>query len=100
MSERLLQERGAKIQAYDPISMENAKKLLKNVVLKDSLYEAAKGADCLLILTEWDDFRKMDLAKIKKNLGHPTIIDGRNLFEPKEMKKLGFVYHSIGRKPA
>lgn len=97
---RLLQERGAKIQAYDPISMENAKKLLKNVVLKDSLYEAAKGADCLLILTEWDDFRKMDLAKIKKNLGHPTIIDGRNLFEPKEMKKLGFVYHSIGRKPA
>ena len=96
----MLQERGAKIQAYDPISMPNARRLLKNVALKDSLYDAAKGADCLVIVTEWDEFRKMDLQKIKKVVNHPTLVDGRNLFDPREMKRLGFHYHSIGRKSA
>ncbi len=95
---RMLQERGAKIQAYDPISMPNAKKVLQNVTLKDSIYETARGADCLVIVTEWPEFRKINLAKIKKLLTHPTIIDGRNLFKPEDMKKMGFHYASIGRK--
>ncbi|OGR89220.1 MAG: UDP-glucose 6-dehydrogenase [Elusimicrobia bacterium RIFCSPLOWO2_01_FULL_60_11] len=96
---RMLQERGAKIQAYDPISMPNAKKVLQNVALKDSIYEAARGADALVIVTEWPQFKKMDLKKIKKLLTHPTIVDGRNLFDPEAMKKLGFHYASVGRKP-
>jgi UDPglucose 6-dehydrogenase len=96
---RMLQERGAKIQAYDPISMSNAKKVLENVTFKDSIYETARGADALVILTEWPEFRRMDLKKIKKLLTHPTLIDGRNLFDPPAMKKLGFHYASVGRKP-
>lgn len=95
---RMLQERGAKIQAYDPISMPNAKKILQNVTLKDSVYETAKGADCLVIMTEWPQFTKLDLKKIKKLLSHPTIVDGRNIFDPAAMKKLGFHYSSVGRK--
>ena len=94
----MLQERGAKIQAYDPIAMPNAKKLLNNVTFKNSIYETAKKADCLVILTEWNEFKKMDLMKIKKIMNHPTIIDGRNIFDPSEMKKLGFHYSSVGRK--
>lgn len=94
----LLQERGAKIQAYDPIAMPNAKKALKNVAFKSSIYEAAKGADCLAILTEWDDFKNMDLKKVKKLMLHPTIVDGRNVFSPKDMKALGFHYCSMGRR--
>ena len=95
---RMLQERGAKIQAYDPISMSNARKVLQNVALKDSIEDTARGADALVILTEWPEFKLMDLKKIKKLLTHPALIDGRNLFDPPAMKKLGFHYASVGRK--
>ena len=94
---RMLQERGAAVQAYDPISMANARKVLKGVKLKDSAYEAAKGADCLVIVTDWQEFAEMDLERIKKCLNHPTVVDGRNLFDPARMKRLGFHYYSIGR---
>lgn len=94
----MLQERGAKIQAYDPVAVPNAKKLLKNVTFVQSIEDTAKGADCLAILTEWDAFKNMDLKKIKRLMVHPTIVDGRNLFDPDKMKKLGFHYYSIGRK--
>lgn len=95
---QMLQERGAKIQAYDPIAVPNAKKILKNVTFKKNPYETAKGADCLVILTEWDEIRKMDLDRIKKLMIHPTIVDGRNIYKPEEMQKKGFHYCSIGRK--
>ncbi len=94
----MLQERGAKVQAYDPISMPNAKKVLKNVEFKKDVYDAAKGADCLVLMTEWDEIKSMDLSKIKKVLKHATIVDGRNMFNLDEMKKLGFHYYSVGRK--
>jgi len=94
----MLQERGAKIQAYDPIAMPNAKKILQNVTFKRSVYEAAENADCLAIITEWPEFAKMDLKRIKKTLNHPTLIDGRNLFDSEAMKNLGFHYLSVGRK--
>lgn len=95
---RMLQERGAKIQAYDPVAEENARKILKDVTFVQGVEEVAKKADCLVIVTEWDEFRKMDLGKIKKLMAHPTIVDGRNLFDPLKMKKAGFHYYSIGRK--
>lgn len=94
----LLQERGAKIQVYDPIAMPNAEKILNNVTFKKSAYETAKHADCLVILTEWDEFKKLDLKKVKKTMSHPTIVDGRNIYDLQSMNDLGFHYYSIGRK--
>ena len=94
----MLQERGAKIQAYDPISMPNAKGLLKNVELKKNAYDAVKDTDCVVVMTEWEEFKNIDLKKVKKLMKHPTIVDGRNLFDLDQMKDLGFHYYSVGRK--
>lgn len=94
---KALQTEGAKIKAFDPKAAEKAKEVLKNVTYCKNPYEVAKDADCLAILTEWDEIKKVDLKKIKKLLKHPVIIDGRNIFNQKEMEKLGFVYKSIGR---
>jgi len=94
----LLQKRGVRIKAYDPKAMEKAKKILKNVEYGKNLYQVAEGSDALIIVTEWDEFKNMDLKRIKELLNQPIIIDGRNMFEPEKMKKLGFVYKSIGRK--
>ncbi len=94
---KTLQNEGAKIKAFDPKATEKAKEVLKNVVYCKNPYEVAKDADCLAILTEWDEIKKIDLKKIKKLLKHPIIIDGRNIFEPKQMEKLGFIYKGIGR---
>jgi len=92
-----LAERGAKIRAYDPQSMEKAKAHLKDVTLCSGPYDAAQGADCALLLTEWDEFRNLDWKKMKKAMAHPTLIDGRNLFDPAKMRELGFTYRSVGR---
>lgn len=92
-----LQKEGAKIKAYDPEAMEKAKKLLEIEYCKDP-YEAAKDIDVLLILTEWNEFKELDLEKIKNLMKNNLIVDGRNIYNPEEMKKLGFNYISIGRK--
>jgi len=88
---------GARVKAYDPQAMEKAKDILKDVIFCKDPYEAAKASDALLILTEWDEFKVMKLSRIKKLLKHPLIIDGRNMFDPVKMQKLGFKYISIGR---
>ena len=93
-----LQDNGAKIRAYDPVAMNNAKNILSNVSFCRDPYEASKGADALLILTEWNEFKEMDLKKIKSLLKSPLIIDGRNIYDLKTMEKEGFRYISIGRK--
>ncbi len=93
----MLQAEGAKIQAYDPQAMERSKTIFKNLKFMPSAYEAIKNTDALVILTEWDEFQQLDLKKVKKLMKTPTVFDGRNLFDPKEMKKLGFQYFSIGR---
>ncbi|HVR82717.1 MAG TPA: UDP-glucose/GDP-mannose dehydrogenase family protein [Planctomycetota bacterium] len=92
-----LAERGAKVRAYDPQAMEKSKAHLKDVTLCSGPYEAAQGADCALLLTEWDEFRNLDWKKMKKAMAHPTLIDGRNLFDPAKMRELGFTYRSVGR---
>lgn len=92
-----LQKAGAKIKAYDPQAQENASQLVKNVVFCKDPYEVAKDADALLTITEWNEFRQIDLSKIKKLMKNPILIDGRNIYEPERMKELGFVYQSIGR---
>ncbi len=93
-----LQSEGAKIKVYDPSAMEKAGELLDKVKFCKDPYEVSRGSDCLLIITEWDEFKELDLSKIKKLLKRPFIIDGRNIYEPQRMKKLGFTYAGIGRR--
>jgi len=92
-----LQAEGARIKAYDPQAMETAQTLLRNIEYCQSAYEVASGTDALVIITEWDEFKNLDLVKIKSLLKQPVIIDGRNLFEPAEMRQLGFTYRGVGR---
>lgn len=91
-----LQKNGAKIKAYDPQAMEEAKHIFKGITYCKDMYEVAKDADCLCIVTEWKEFKNMDLKRVKKLLGSPVIIDGRNVFDRKKMKAMGFTYKSIG----
>jgi UDPglucose 6-dehydrogenase len=90
---------GAQIQAYDPAAMERAREMLpaRSMLFVNSAYEAAEGADALLVLTEWDEFKHLDYARIRRLLRYPIIVDGRNLLSPEEMRKLDFNYLSIGR---
>ena len=100
--EQLLNE-GAMLRLYDPCAMANARKTLpdnENLAYCASAYEAAKGADALLILTEWDEFRALDLSRLRSMMAVPTVVDGRNLFDPRIMKKEGFEYYSVGRRDA
>lgn len=94
-----LLSRGARIRAYDPKAVQKSKKILKgNITYCKNAYEAAKGSDCLVVLTGWNEFKEADFKKLKKLLKHPVIIDGRNIYEPAKMRKLGFVYSGVGRK--
>ena len=93
-----LQKKGAIIQAYDPEAMVAAATLLQNVNFTKGPYEAMEGADALVIVTEWDEFRALDLNRIKTALNTPTLIDLRNIYKPEEMKSAGYNYNSIGRR--
>lgn len=92
-----LQKEGAKIKAYDPEAMEKARQILKNVEYCNNPYDAAKDADALLIMTEWNEFKELDMNKIKSLMRHHLILDGRNIYNPEDMKKEGFTYISMGR---
>jgi UDPglucose 6-dehydrogenase len=94
---RTLQKEGANIRAYDPKAMDKAREVLPGVEFCDGPYTAAAGADGLIICTEWDEFRQLDLEKLRAVMGQPIVLDGRNLYEPRKMAELGFVYKSIGR---
>ncbi|MFA6080958.1 MAG: UDP-glucose/GDP-mannose dehydrogenase family protein [Patescibacteria group bacterium] len=95
--EKLL-EKGFQISTYDQEAADNIKKIFTNKIFysKDP-YQAVKGVDALIIITEWNEFRQIDLNKVKKLMSSQTIFDGRNIYDPSELKKLGFKYYSIGR---
>jgi len=95
----LLQER-CTISAYDPAGSEHAKEILpaSGIEFADNPYEAAQGADALLILTDWEPFRHLDLDRLRGGLNQPIVIDGRNLYEPKQMECAGLRYYSVGRR--
>ncbi len=95
--EELLKRKVKNIRAFDPKTMDNMKKIFPSIIYVNSPYEAIKGADALLILTEWKDFRNPDLLKIKSLLKRPIIADGRNLYDPNKMKRMGFKYIPVGR---
>jgi UDPglucose 6-dehydrogenase len=93
----LLQE-GSKITAYDPAAMERTQELMSSgITFASSPYEAAQGADALLILTEWEEFANLDLDRLRRELRYPIVIDGRNLYDPDVMAAQGFTYYSVGR---
>jgi len=95
---KTLLEKGAKVQAHDPEAMPTAKALFKSgVTYTTRNYDALKGADGLAILTEWQEFREPDFQKMRKLLKNPVVFDGRNIYQPDQMKELGFIYYSIGR---
>jgi len=93
---------GAKVRLYDPKAMGNMKEVFPEqppqILYVNSPYEAVEGAAALLIITEWDEFKGLDLKKIKDVMANPIIIDGRNIFEPEDVRSLGFEYYSVGRK--
>lgn len=92
-----LVKEGAKVRAYDPVANEKAKKVIKGIQYCKDPYQVIKSAEALLILTEWEQFKKLDYQKIKKLMVTPIVIDGRNLLDPKHMGQMGFIYKSIGR---
>lgn len=95
---RVLQSEGARIKVYDPKAMKKAKTVLSKVEYSRDPYALCKGCDCLFIATEWDEFKKLNLLKVKKMLKRPLIIDSRNIYSLEEMRKLGFNYISVGRR--
>ena len=92
-----LQAAGARIKAYDPESMHEAGKMLTEVDFCDGPYHAIDGADAMVLITEWDQFRAMDFDRVKKLLKTPTVVDLRNVYQPSDMKRRGFNYISVGR---
>ncbi len=98
LCQRLLKE-GATLRVHDPKAMEKAKSLLSspNVIYVDDMNAVAEGCDAIVIATEWEEFKGLDLDRAQKTLTHPIMFDGRNLFDPTKMEKLGWVYKSIGR---
>jgi UDPglucose 6-dehydrogenase len=98
---KALLDEGAKIKTFDPIAMDNAKRLLsgkKGVEFVEDSYTAAKDADVLIVVTEWNEFKELDLSKIKKLMKTPKLIDGRNMYTPEKAISLGFTYVGVGRK--
>ena len=96
LCQRLAAE-GARLRVYDPQAMEKAKPLLPDAEYVNDMNSVPAGCDALVVATEWPQFRKLDLDLARKVMTHPIIFDGRNLFDPKEMENLGYIYKSIGR---
>jgi len=94
----LLLKEGANIRCFDPLAMENTKKILPELTYCQDEYKTACDGDALVIATEWNQFRNLDLLKIKKLLKSPILLDLRNLYDPAALKSLGFIYEGVGRK--
>jgi UDPglucose 6-dehydrogenase len=96
LCQRLLKE-GARLRVHDPKAMDKAREVLQNVTFVKDMNSVAEGCDALVIATEWPVFKKLDLEHARKQLSHPILFDGRNLFDPQEMERLGWIYKSVGR---
>ncbi len=96
LCQRMLKE-GATLRVHDPKAMDKARAVLPNVTFVDDMNDVAQGCDAIVVATEWDEFKKLDLERSREALSAPIMFDGRNLFDPQEMEKLGWIYKSIGR---
>ncbi len=91
---------GATVRAYDPVAIDNARAVLPPAVqYAGSAYEAAEGADAVALVTEWNEFKFINLERLRSAMRRPVVLDGRNIWEPERMRRLGFEYHSVGRRP-
>jgi UDPglucose 6-dehydrogenase len=88
---------GARIQTYDPAGMPEARKVLRKVEFKEDLYGAGQGADALILITEWNQFRNIDWPRMKELLKQPIVIDLRNVYDPARMQRQGIQYYGVGR---
>jgi UDPglucose 6-dehydrogenase len=93
----LMQSEGAIVQVYDPVAMVNAEHYLHDVTLCQDAFQVAQGADALVIVTEWNEFKHLSLSQLRAAMRQPIIVDGRNIYDPEEMRELGFVYRGMGR---
>ena len=94
---RSLLNQGAAIKAYDPVAMNNASRDVPGISMCDNPYDAAEGTDALLVLTPWNEFKNLDMRRVLKSMKRPILIDGRNMYDPDELKELGFIYRGVGR---
>ena len=92
-----LQKAGASLRVHDPKAMEKAREALSNATYVEDMNDVAEGCDALVVATEWPEFKKLDLERARKLLSHPILFDGRNLFDPAEMERQGWIYKSVGR---
>ncbi len=92
-----LQKQGVRVRAFDPVGMPGAKKLNADIQMADDPYALAEGCDALVICTEWNEFKHLDMVRIHELMRQPIVVDGRNIYDPKEMAALGFTYRGIGR---
>jgi UDPglucose 6-dehydrogenase len=90
-------EAGARVRGYDPVARQTAAPLMPGVEICDEVYKMADGCDALIVVTEWNEFKQLDLEKVKSLLKSPVIFDGRNIYDPQSMKEMGFTYRAIGR---
>ena len=101
---QVLEDAGATVRAYDPEGMEAARTLMPNIVYTDSAYAAAEGACAVVIVTEWDAFRALDLKRLGRIMAQPVLVDLRNIYRPEAVEAAGFTYCGVGRpghaKPA
>jgi UDPglucose 6-dehydrogenase len=88
---------GASVRAYDPVAMDAAIPLLPNVEMFSDPYAMAEGCDALIVITEWNEFKQLDLARVRDSMRQPVLFDGRNIYDPVVMKQLGFTYRGFGR---
>ncbi len=93
-----LKRLGAYVRVYDPVAMDEAKKVITNIEYCTNSYEVVKDSDALIFVTEWDEFKQLDFEKVKNLINIPIIIDGRNMFDPSEMQRRGFIYAGVGRR--
>jgi UDPglucose 6-dehydrogenase len=93
----LLQHEGASIKAFDPVATPRAREILPQVEYCEDAYEVAEGSDALVIVTDWNEFKHLDMARIRASMAQPVLMDGRNIYEPRRMQQLGFIYRGIGR---
>ena len=94
---RMLQTAGARVRAYDPVAMKVAAREVPGVELAENAYAMAEGCDALVVVTEWNEFKQLDLARIRELMDRPVLIDGRNIYDPATMEELGFYYRGVGR---
>jgi UDPglucose 6-dehydrogenase len=96
VAERLLAQ-GANVRAYDPVGMPGVEKLNTNIKMAEDPYKLAEGCDALIVCTEWNEFKQLDMARIHGLMRMPVVVDGRNIYDPDEMDSIGFTYRGIGR---